>query len=816
MKIVITRRLNIASERYKMKARILLLTAAVLWMSLSDSPAQIWEQTNGPCGAEMFSLSLSPNGDLYAGVQFNGLYRSTDDGNTWFNVGFRDRTITQAFIHASGNIFVTAVTASGSTEYKPYRSTDHGATWHLLNTSISFHNISCWDGDNSGNIYLIGSQSGMVSDILKSTDAGDTWTTWSNIPGSFFNNDLLFFGSEIFLSAHGIYKMINNSWVKCFPNGIETNCITVTQGGVLLAGTNYPHNGVYRSIDSANTWQQVFSAGIENTRVLSIIKDPGGIIFAGSSNGVFKSTDEGLTWTQHGLQNTEVWTMSFTNANIPLAGNEYGVYRWNTILQQWEDADDGIYAHKTMALAINYNQNIRFASTSSGLFRTSDHGNNWKAIWPPGGAYPGVLVYDQIPLLFDDNSGILFTYYISNIYRSTTNGSSWEAFLTGGDFYCLSSGFLPGEIFGGGRVWPSSSFFYSSDYGVNWAPTFLTGSGIVQCIYPNELTNNIFAGTTESGIFRSTDNGTNWRSFNVGLLSTNVQSIAVNFYGDIFVGTNSGVFRSRDQGGNWAWTGLENDTVSALAINSSGDVLAGTKSGLVFKTTNDGETWIDFSTGLKAAPVNCIAIDQYGFALLGTTYEGAFRTIESTIDVELTAFAAEADVNKIILSWTTATELNNLGFEIQRSKNEEEFCTVGFVNGHGTSTEQHNYIYIDIDLNNATYFYRLKQVDNDGSFDYSQVVQVDFKAIYSYELEQNFPNPFNPVTTIRYSIPQKSNVALKVYDILGNEVTTLVNEEKDQGIYTINFDANNLASGLYLYRIQAGSFIETKKMIFLK
>ena len=105
-----------------------------------------------------------------------------------------------------------------------------------------------------------------------------------------------------------------------------------------------------------------------------------------------------------------------------------------------------------------------------------------------------------------------------------------------------------------------------------------------------------------------------------------------------------------------------------------------------------------------------------------------------------------------------------------------------------------------------------------GADEFDGIVGVEVETILPTEfpLRQNFPNPFNPITTIQYSIPNRSNVVLKIYDILGNEVRTLVNEEKEQGVYTINFDANNLASGLYLYRIQAGSFIETIKMILMK
>jgi hypothetical protein len=150
---------------------------------------------------------------------------------------------------------------------------------------------------------------------------------------------------------------------------------------------------------------------------------------------------------------------------------------------------------------------------------------------------------------------------------------------------------------------------------------------------------------------------------------------------------------------------------------------------------------------------------------------------------------------------------------------------IGFVNGYGTTTEINNYSFIDNELLIQKTFYRLKQVDFDGTFSYSDEVEVDVNAPLTFSLAQNYPNPFNPVTTIAYSIPnvtlsgvEGSRVQLKIYDVLGNEVATLVNEEKIPGSYKVEFEIQNLelSSGIYFYKLQAGSFVETKKMILLK
>jgi len=194
---------------------------------------------------------------------------------------------------------------------------------------------------------------------------------------------------------------------------------------------------------------------------------------------------------------------------------------------------------------------------------------------------------------------------------------------------------------------------------------------------------------------------------------------------------------------------------------------------------------------------------------------------EMIIPVELVSFTAEIFKSKVTISWRTATEANNLGFEVQRKLENSEWKRIGFVEGHGTTTEGQNYKYIDeiIGIQARTVGYRLKQVNYDGSYEYSAVVEVTNPAPTEFVLEQNYPNPFNPSTKIRYEIPgqaDKKLVVLKLYDVIGNEIATLENEEKEAGRYEAELNATNLPSGIYFYRLSAGSFTETKKMILLK
>lgn len=200
------------------------------------------------------------------------------------------------------------------------------------------------------------------------------------------------------------------------------------------------------------------------------------------------------------------------------------------------------------------------------------------------------------------------------------------------------------------------------------------------------------------------------------------------------------------------------------------------------------------------------------------------------LPVELTTFTANVFDGKVNLRWATATEVDNYGFEVQRSafsnQRTANWETIGFVEGHGNSNSPKEYTFTDEITAPGKYSYRLKQIDTDGSFEYSNTVTVNAGEIIpeKFELSQNYPNPFNPVTKIQYSIPaviaseakQSVNATLKVYDIIGREVAVLVNESKEAGVYEVEFDATKLSSGLYFYSLSAAGKTITKKMMLLR
>jgi hypothetical protein len=193
---------------------------------------------------------------------------------------------------------------------------------------------------------------------------------------------------------------------------------------------------------------------------------------------------------------------------------------------------------------------------------------------------------------------------------------------------------------------------------------------------------------------------------------------------------------------------------------------------------------------------------------------------DSSLPVELVSFRAKVQNSDVLLEWQTANELNNFGFEVER-KDNFLWYKIGFHEGSGNSSSPKYYNFVDDNVGATTYYYRLKQIDTDGNFTYSHEIVVTVEVPTYFSLGQNYPNPFNPSTKIKYSIPQVASsfslrATLVVYDVLGNKIATLVDEEKPAGSYEVEFDGSELTSRIYFYRLQTGDFIETKKMVLMK
>ncbi len=485
-----------------------------------------------------------------------------------------------------------------------------------------------------------------------------------------------------------------------------------------------------------------------------------GVYFADENNGwvagwgqiILHTTNGGETW---GLQNTPVTSLHcifFTD-----------------LMNGWASGLGGDVVHTTNGGDTwVFQDNLDYQDIFKLYFTDANNG------WAAGG-------------FFDYLSGS----YGRAIYNTTDGGNNWnvqydvtfQAELQSIYFLDDNTGYAAG----------GSAIMKTTDGGSNWfIQRNLSFFSLGDIVFTNSTTGYVTAWYTSiphyTAIFKTTDSGNNWN--------------------EIALGQNedlSGLYFTSELNG-WA-VGLESGT---------GDVLA-----LIYRTTDGGNNWVKqdippFDAVSQVFFVN----DTKGWAV-GSL--GTILTTTNPVPVELSSFTSSVENSNVILKWKTETETNNSGFDIQRKADkpspqgeEADWTKIGFVEGQGTSTEEKSYSFVDREIPSGQYQYRLKQIDLDGSFKYSDVVRAGISVPEEFSLEQNYPNPFNPATRITYQVKNRSFVSLKVYDALGNEAAALVNEKKDPGRYTVKFDASGLASGVYIYQIRVSGIIASKKMVVLK
>ena len=357
--------------------------------------------------------------------------------------------------------------------------------------------------------------------------------------------------------------------------------------------------------------------------------------------------------------------------------------------------------------------------------------------------------------------------------------------------------------------------FYSLDSGDSWvsADTGFSGQHVWSIIVGGI---KLYAGTGEGVFVASNYYGTDWLPINNGLTNTQVLSLAFETTGvgnnNFFAGTyGSGVFLSSNNGNNWtaANSGMENSIVWALtAIDSN--IFAGTGIEGVFHSTDNGTSWSVANAGLIDADVRCFTqCDSFIFA--GTLGSGVYRTSKNDISwVSVNSGLTDLDILSLYTIDTTifASTYNGVFLSTDFGISWIPFNS-GLENMDALSFNVlGQYVYAGTSTGDV-----MKRPLSEIIIDVKNQLNT---APTEFLLSQNFPNPFNPSTSIQYAISSRQFVSLKVYDVLGNEIETLVNEEKPTGTYEITWYAENLPSGVYFYQLKAGSFIETKKMILLK
>jgi hypothetical protein len=266
--------------------------------------------------------------------------------------------------------------------------------------------------------------------------------------------------------------------------------------------------------------------------------------------------------------------------------------------------------------------------------------------------------------------------------------------------------------------------------------------------------------------------------------------------------------RASSSGGTVRFDGVDGGS-SLLDVRSAdaGGLYIGIRQGVTFPFSGDIAEVILYNTNLS--PADRYTAEHYLAERYGIT--------SGLLPVELSSFSVAPSADGAILQWKTATEVNNSGFAVERRSSLSGWTELGFVKGAGTSTSPKEYSYKDTKISGGSYVYRLKQIDNGGAFKYSAEATVTIDVPHVFALDQNYPNPFNPTTAISFTLAEDSHVSLKVFDVVGHEVATLVDQNLKAGeLHSVMFNASNLSSGVYFYQLQAGKNSMVKKLLLAK
>ena len=593
------------------------------------------------------------------------------------------------------------------------------------------------------------------------------------------------------------------------PQNTSHNEVTIAinplNPNVLAGGANI--NNFYSSSDGGNTWSESTMSS-----TLGVWGDPcvlfdslGNLYFAHLSNPgtgwwidrivVQKSTDNGQTWNdgvgigqniQPQVQDKEWLAVDLTRS--PYRGNIYIT---------WTEFDDYGSSNPSDSSRIRFSKTTDEGESWSNAITISDvSGDCIDGDNTTEGAVPSVGPNGEIYVSWAGPVGLVFD-------KSTDGGDTWGTDIFVSDIPGGWAYDIPGIMRCNGMpitMCDISDSPYNGDIYICWSDQ------------RNGLTD------TDIFLSKSTDGGATW-------------SPATRVNDDVTTRHQFFVWSDVDQSTGHLWF-VFYDRRNTTSTETDVYVVKSTDGGNTFENFKVSESSFTPTSSVFFGDYTNIAAWEGEIYPIWTRLHNGDRSTwtapisdSTVVPVELTNFVAKAKNGKVILNWETSTETNNKGFEIQRTyvsssyikgKDRADWISRGFVSGHGTTTEKHNYTFLDDIAVTGVFRYRLKQMDFDGTFEFSNEIEVSVIALDDFALFQNYPNPFNPSTTISYQLPEAGYVTLKVYDMLGNELETLVNAVKPAGVHEVTFNSGNLSSGLYLYKMNSGNFEKTRKMLLVK
>ncbi len=840
----------------------LLLFSSVLLFNALLFSQNTWRVIGPGAGSDLEAMAIQPDNPnvVYIGGDIEGIFKTTDGGLTWKNINanlgtdYKDR----------GNYFIQEIVvapndASFNTVYictldGLFKTTDGGESWHLVypqnpSTEDDFIPVSYFtiDKDNP-NVFWAGIGEAHASlagkgKLLKSTDAGLTWNEIivtaqpAVIHGIFIDPTSNVNNRTIYTSTNfGMFKSTDNgtTWVQK-NNGFPHNELRRLDGAVfdntlnlyvslttmgISGDPNSFNGGIYKSTNGGDSWLDI-SSNLPKYQAsdslfyfywkFSLDKTKKGVIYTATTRGwpeeglagfedwgVYKTTDDGQTWNDMSSNFSNGWLsppffdekhafvldVAPSNPDIIYWGLVWmqkstdGGNSWNQIFTQqtasgWKTTGLGFLAAEGIGFDPNDPNLVYLAYDDFGIFRSDDAANSFFPLDPRQEPYDGFDAAKDVAI--DPVNGDIYLSRYEGLANATQFGFSL------------------------GQVWKST------DKGISWtsASVGLPNGRPKLIIDPNSGSpgnRTLYCASFHNGIYKSTNSGDTWAQINSGLGTdaSTVWEITIdpNNSNILYAGTNAmgaggALYKSSDAGNNWnKLSSFPTFDIFVIKIDkSTGNIFVGAtdnydynSDGGLFKSSDEGNTWTKIFDNSRPADVeidpgnpNNIYVMAPAWFLFNSTFQpGIF-------------FSSDGGS-----SWANITD------------------NLGHLAGKFIKLNPHNPNQLFLGSDGGDVWVR----DNVTSVTINDVIPTDFSLL------QNYPNPFNPSTTISYQIPYQSKVTLKIYDVLGREAKTLVNEEQPAGNYKVNFDASRLASGVYFYRITAtggaSSFVQTKKMILMK
>lgn len=739
----------------------------------STDAGMTWEHIiNGLPSASYFSrLKIRPNhpNELLAALGNAGLVRSTNYGQSW-NTVFTAKCDDIVFSFTGDTVY-TAGSGSGFR-----RSLDGGQSFSIYGTGLAFgqriHFDICLASSNVMYASVYGSSNVL---LYKTTDYGLNWSQL--VTSSSFQSQ----GGQAW---YDLYCRVNPS----NPDIAYVGTIDVwrTTDGTDFINITNGYSGGYVHVDQ----HYLFFHPADPNNL--IVCNDGGIWRSTNGGTSFVNLNQNLTLTQF----YRIAASPFTPSRILGGTQDNGTQQTYSALN-WAAAFGGDGGEVCFNPMVANDQNILGETQNGGLVRTTNGGSSW--VNSTNGINTSENVTWVAPIIKHPSVSSYFFVARQRVYLSTDYGASWNA--------------ISGNI---------------------------NGNSAVREMAISKTNAQILYATSGSNVFLSTDGGVTFANKTSGLpnrtiTSVNVHPVDENIAILTFSGFGAGkIYKTTNMGNTWfSISGNLPDSPVNDGLIYTDDVLnpntyfVATDIG-VFLTQDNGTSWVELPNNLPNTVIMHLDYSPINQMLrAGTHGRGVYEAfIDFTVPVELSSFTAETNKNTILLNWSTATETNNLGFEIERKLKNQDWVTIAFVEGNGTTTEIQNYYYSD-DYSELPYegtvLYRLKQMDYNGEFEYSDQVAVNLTFVPSeYYISQNYPNPFNPSTTIKYSLPVESNVRINIYNSIGQIIDQLVSEIQSSGNYEVSWNAQNYSSGIYYYSFEvtsvdgSKSHREMKKIVFLK